>query len=257
MKRQDSPEQSAMIFCLGVLGGVIATIFGIAGSKEHLYSSFSSSDVATLVAAFFGAGVGGGISWLMARNTSRETLERDENARKQEKRASGLNLLIKHSMLVTEMYAMKNGIETSLAKAQAAGLGHLPLWRRVGGVVGSADFKLDPGELLPVLDARKYELMGTIIESFMQHQTLVKSARMYLELRAEAERVMSVNVDPTAQATAVAPFELKLESLITAIKARLDDCAPKCRTALFELGPVLKTHLDDDSFPVFGEDNEP
>lgn len=264
MEHQPSPEHASMIFCMGVLGGVVFTIWGLS-AKFGGPTTLNTTDVATLIAGFGGAALGGGISWLMARQTSREAKERDQASRNDQQRARGLHLLLKYSMIVTDLHAMLNAVQTSLENANKAGIGHLPLWNRVGVVVGSMEFSLDPTDLVPLMDAREYELIATITETFMQHQTLVQSTKMYAELRSEVERLIG-SAKQGAGATVYAArneelndkvrlYEHKLESLISATIRRLDEWAPKSRSTLFALGPALQKHLGDAGFPAFVADD--
>lgn len=109
------PEHSSMIFCLGVLGGTMGTIYAVAAAGPSNSSILSSTDAATLLSGFGGAVIGGGISWLLARQTAREAQEKHERQRRDDEFAVATAASLKLVSITNGLYTLSNNFKRDLA----------------------------------------------------------------------------------------------------------------------------------------------
>jgi hypothetical protein len=255
-------NHSSMLFCLGVLAGVICAVYGmVAASGQSNDSVISSTDAATLISGFGGAALGGGVAWLLARQTALEAAQRDQQQHKRDQRAKGVQLFLKFSMIVSDLAGTRVSIEQSLERANRLGLTSQPLWHRIVPIVGSIDhITIEPTDITPLIDAREYELVAQIIEVSMQHKMISQSLQKYAELHAAAEVILGPAQEygegglytglTQESVDRLRPVAIKLESLIKEIRMRLEIWIPQANSSMAAIGPAMQKHLGDMSFPI-------
>lgn len=247
-------------------------IFGIlAGSLLTLFSleKFSAtSDHATLLAGFGGAVLGSGmsavVSFILAKQTSAETLRRDNEARRAEQKSYVLRLMVKASIVLSDVIAIQKTIDQSLSNANDRKLTGEPLWKRVLPMVGSHQtFDIDPAELSPIIAAKDNELMQASVTLFMQHRNLLEAIKAYAQKRDKVKDVVTNHFEENqgvitsaltqAQMSALLPLEVELESIITQIRAMLVDLKPTGERVTYSLGPAMRKYLGDNTIPIFSD----
>ncbi|TPM34457.1 hypothetical protein [Mesorhizobium sp. B2-3-5] len=232
----------------------------------------SIAEYATLLAGFGGAVLGSVISafvaFLLAKQTSRETLERDEHARVAEQQSYALRLMVKSSLILSDVVALKKLIDESLSNANDRGLTGLPLWKRVLPIVGSYQlYDVDAAELSPLIAAKDSDLMQTAVTLFMQHRNLVEVVRLYSEKRdgvkdiiknhlAVEEGVITSGLTKEEHSRMV-PLEIELESLIKSIRVMVSDLTEMGEKVTFGIGPAMRKFFGTDDFPVFEKEKGP
>lgn len=83
--------------------------------------ALSSSAGSTLLAGFGGAVVGGVVSYLLARQSSRETLRRDQDARLDLEHAAALRAMVTAMNLANRVYTLNGVLSEATGKAGADG----------------------------------------------------------------------------------------------------------------------------------------
>ncbi|WP_223475882.1 hypothetical protein [Oricola indica] len=212
--------------------------------------------------ALLGALVGGFISWLLAKQSSAETLKRDREARDEEQKSYALRLMVKASLVLSDVVAIKNAINQSLSDANERGLSHLPFWRRVIPIVPSSkSYEVDASELVPLIAAKEADLVTAATEVFMQHATLIAAIDTYFEKRGEIKKLIKrhsgvrdgvvMSELTESEIAALAPYELELESIIKEVRSALGPLQANAEKVTFGIGPAIQKHYGDKGFPIF------
>ncbi|RWY91846.1 hypothetical protein EHI44_02075 [Rhizobium leguminosarum] len=255
-------DHSSMLFCLGVLAGVICAVYGMAAANGQSGASvLSSADAATLISGFGGAALGGGVSWFLGRQAAHEAASRDQQQHKRDQRAQGIQLFLKFSMIASDLAGTKVSINQSLERANALGLTSQALWQRIVPIVGSLDHvTIEPTDMTPLIDAREYDLVAQIIEVAMQHKMISQSLEKYTELHAAAEAILGPAQEygegglytglTQDGIDRLRPVATKLEALINQIRLRLEILIPQANNAMAAIGPAMQKYLNDISFPI-------
>lgn len=246
----------------GALAGSLLTLF--------LLEKFSAtSDHATLLAGFGGAVLGSGlsavVSFIQAKRTSAETLRRDAESRRAEQKSYVLRLTVKASVVLSDVIAIRKTIDQSLSNANDRNLTSEPLWKRVLPMIGSHQtFDIDPAELSPLIAAKDNNLVQASVTLFMQHRNLVEAIKVYAEKRDKVKSIVTNHFEEDrgviksgltqAQASALMPLEVELESIITHIRGMLGDLNRLAEQVAFGLGPAMRKYLGDDTIPIFSKD---
>ncbi|MBZ9815272.1 hypothetical protein [Mesorhizobium sp. CA7] len=226
----------------------------------------SVSESATLASGFGGAVLGSGISafvsFVLARQTSREALERNESARLAEQEASALRLMVKASLVLSDITAIQKVIDQSLSEANDRGLTSEPFWKRVLPIVGSYQiYDVDAAELTPLIAAKNNELMHNAVTLFMQHRNLVESVKVYSEKRELVKSIVTRHkVEEGGVITSgvteeelsrLTPLAVELESLIIGIREMLPDLTQIAEAVTFGTGPAMRKFFGNGQFPIF------
>ncbi len=214
--------------------------------------------------ALLGAVVGGCISYLLARQTNAETAKRDGASRLESKKGEALRLLIKSSLILSQVQATVTSIHRSLENANEHGMGVGPLWERMVPIIGSAPkYAVDASELSPFVEAKEYELVAEFIELVMQHDALNHSVELYSRLRMGLKELIShtEQVDGSMlfsgltekEHARILPHLIEIESLAADIKPRSERLLEQARKVTFAIGPAARKHFADPSFPMWNE----
>lgn len=245
----------------GALAGSLLTLF-------FLEKFSATSDHATLLAGFGGAVLGSGmsavVSFILAKQTSAETLRRDSEVRRAEQKSYVLRLMVKSSMVLSDVVAIQKTIDQSLSNANDRNLTGEPLWKRVLPMIGSHQtFDIDPAELSPLIAAKDNDLMQASVTLFMQHHNLIEAIKVYAEKRDKVKNIVTTHFEEDrgvitsgltqAQASALLPLEVELESIITQIRSMLLDLNHIAEKVTYGLGPAMRKYLGDDSIPIFSK----
>ena len=117
------------------------------------------SEYATLLSGFGGALIGAIVSaivsFILAKQTASETLRRDEASRDAGEAAFPLRLMVKASLVLSEVVSVSRSINESLSEASDRNLTDQPLWRRVLPIIGLGErYSVEAAELAPLMAAR-------------------------------------------------------------------------------------------------------
>ncbi len=164
----------------------------------HVASAVSSeglkmSDVTTLVAGVVGAALGGGISWLQARQASKETLVRDAEARHSHLENHALSTLLKVQRIANGYHTHKMYFWRQLRDAnEKHTIFEFDLWEIIKSQVGSTESVIifAAEELVPLQVAGETGLIndcGLLAERF---SVIERSMIEYSRLRREIENVL-------------------------------------------------------------------
>ncbi|MEQ8306677.1 MAG: hypothetical protein RIA09_08965 [Hoeflea sp.] len=269
-RTQASPKGSVIEDCRALTREITrkfyAGLFWRAERHCSCYAQEMDAEFATLVSGFggalLGAVVGGMISWVLARQSAANTARRDKEARNQEQKAHALRLMVKASLVLSDVVAIKNSIDQSLSEANEKGLSHYPFWRRVLPIVSSYQtYPIEASELAPLMEAKANEIVYAATDMLMKHSILVAALERYSEKRGELKKIMkrhtatedgvltsALTEDEVAE---MAPYEIELESLIKEVRSRLEPIQNLTEKVTYGIGPAIQTHYGDKEFPVF------
>jgi len=212
------------------------------------------------VGALVGAAVASVPAWLLARKSSKETLERDRTERLEQQTADSLSALVKLISIVNGAADLHRTIEEQITEAEKAGHGEQPLWCRVQGIIGLVDDRIRFGadELAPLAAAKDFDYLLQLMLVAARYSTLVVGLRDYAERRRsltdQVPAKMEGNVGTillTDEANALfAPRAVELETQITELRARAaKDCVEAAQVAE-QFGGKIKKQLGLADFPT-------
>ncbi|OCJ03740.1 hypothetical protein A6U87_17550 [Rhizobium sp. AC44/96] len=224
------PEVSAMIFSCGVLGGVIATVFGVVAAGTSQSAWISAADSATLISGFGGAALGGGISWLLAHQTSRQANEKDERRRLEEEIATASSACLKLLSIANGLFTLRNYIRRERDLHPEATRLHEAI-RPITGLIElnspfltsdfAAFFRVDKGELAnqALLLEPRYRATLAAIRTYNEEH--VQFQRMLMPFRRGKDQPMRIEADQATLAEILTRIEI-LDALITPIVAHVE-----------------------------------
>ncbi|MFA6154716.1 hypothetical protein [Mesorhizobium sp.] len=257
---KNSVVELTSVGIFGFLAGGVSCLF----LADHLAAT---PEYATLLSGFGGAILGSVISawvaFVLAKQTAADAHEREVGASVATQKSYVVRLMVKASLVLSDVNAIKRSIEESLSEANELGLTDQPLWKRVLPMVGrSQTFDIDPAELSPIMAAKDNELMQSTVTLFLQHRNLVEAVRMYSELRVSVKQILRSHhlashdgVITTAltqeQAAELLPYEVELDSLLKNIRENLPTLIKMAEQVTFGIGPAMRKFLGDDGIPSF------
>ncbi|MER9411445.1 hypothetical protein [Mesorhizobium sp. M0589] len=250
------------LISVGIFGAMAgAAIFAYLADKIA-----STAEYATLLSGFGGAVLGSGMSalvaFILARQTSKETLNRDISARNAEQQSYALKLAVKASLILSDVVAIQRSIDSSLSDANDRNLTAQPLWKRILPIVGSYQlYDVDAAELSPLIAAKDGTLMHSAVTLFMQHRNLVEAVKVYGQKRdlvkdyithhiAAADGVLTSGLTE-ADVGRLAPLEMELESLVNGIREMISDLVRMGEQVTYGIGPAMRKFYANTEFPVF------
>lgn len=182
----------------GAVGGaIIASGIGIRTS-DSLSQAATDPITATWLAALSGAALGGAISYLLARQTSKEALRRDQEARSAEQRGQLMNALFRALYIHADLGGTVAGIKESLQKSEDIGLNTPNRWARVSPIIGRAVAQpINPSELSALVEDKEFDLVGRYCELLMKHDALLQTQALYEKEWLEVSAMMPSTVLPT------------------------------------------------------------
>jgi hypothetical protein len=215
----------------------------------------------TFGSTILGAVIAGVISWLLARRTSNETLQRDREQRREEKLGLALQAHVKLKTIIDNLGTLLRMIERALANPPSSG--SRP-WMCVEPIIGhrsESAVEFTAAELALFLEAQRADIANDM--QLLAHRNATDGAvlntynarRADLKLKMPPPQLIQGTNATTAltreQAQALAPDMVALDSLIDQLVPALrEDLALGLRIAE-AFGPVLKAHFGDKRFPAF------
>jgi len=243
---------------------LLTLIVGLSVGALWWSTAISSPDRVSLVSSFggviLGATIGAFVSLLVARQASLDARLRDLNAHRLEQRANALRLLVKASLVLSDVTAIRRAIDESLEEANRRQLTNLPMWQRIMPMIGGhVAYEIDSAELAPLIEAGQAELVQDAIEMLMQHRTLIEAVEDYSAKRQKIKEIIEahhiendtiiVSSLTKEDKSRLLPYGLELESLITTIRQRLPNLEAQARHVASSIGPAMAKHFDDPTFP--------
>lgn len=244
----------------------LGVVLGLWASQATGDIGTLNSDSATLLSGFGGAVLGAGISalvsFLLAARTARDALERDAAERLDVEKAKIANLMIKGSLVLSDVVAIKKSIAESLQQANERNLTHLPRWARVLPMIGSPQiFDVDPNELAPLIRAKNNEMMNSVVTMIMQHRNLALAVQTYSEKRGALKDITDMHTMERPgvlssgltreQVGKLAPLEMELDSVLHGIEEMIPFVEKLAAHVTFDLGPAMRTYFRSDDIPIF------
>ncbi|UVK53338.1 hypothetical protein DBIPINDM_006821 [Mesorhizobium sp. AR02] len=250
------------LLSVGVFGAMSgAVIFAFLADRIA-----STAEYATLLSGFGGAVLGSGMSafvaLVLARQTSKETLDRDIRARNAEQQSYALRLMVKASLILSDVVAIQRSIDSSLSDANDRNLTSQPLWKRILPIVGSYQlYDVDAAELSPLIAAKNSGLMQSAVTLFMQHRNLIEVVKVYSEKRDLVKSYITHHITAAdgvitsglteADVSRLAPLEMELESLAKGIREMIPNLISLGEQVTYGIGPAMRKFYENSEFPVF------
>lgn len=249
----------------GAVGGIVVLSFGLAAVDAAPSYAVSTTDSATLIAGFGGAVIGSAISalmsWLLLRQTSKETLRRDSEARDRESEAAALRLMVKSSLILSDVAAIRKTIDSSLLEANDRQITDQPVWTRVLPIVGAEKkLTLEADDMAPLFELKEHELIYSATDLFQLQPVLISAINLFNRKREEARSISDahsvggdgiVNTEYTqAQYRRLLPIHIELEALIKEIRDLIPIVETKAETVTFGIGPAMRKRTGS-KFPIF------
>jgi hypothetical protein len=215
--------------------------------------------------AVIGAVIGGLIAWLLALQASRASAERDKKHFEESIKARSLRLMVKSSIMLSDIAGIQRSINESLEAANARGLTNAPLWQRVTPLVGSYSAQpFDADEPAALMALKENDLAQSSIELFQRHENFLIALKLYGEKRQGFAGLVNRHVDlgggmlssllTAEEMNRVAPFAVELESLIAQVREMAPELRELAETVTFGIGPAVRRKLDTTDFPLMAPD---
>lgn len=215
--------------------------------------TFGSTVLGAVIAAVF--------SWLLARRTSKETLERDKAQRRDEKLAITLQAFVKLKTIIDNIGTLKLMIDRALARPHGAGA---QPWMLVEPIVGSRvehEVQFTAAELALFMEAQRADIAEDMQMLARKNATAGAVIDTYNELRGKLKEMMpppdavSGTLGTTAltsdQMRALKPHMVALNSLIDQLVAALAEDLELGLKVAADFGPALRAHLGEKGVPAF------
>lgn len=184
-----------IIFFLSLVCGaaVAVTSITLLFIKDSLATEgVKVSDISTLVAGMVGAVIGGAISWAQSRQSARETLQRDNEARLSVIENNALSTLLKAQRMANGYHTHKMYFWKQLREANASETINSPLWQilraQVGGAESAITFSAE--EFIPLHLAGEVDLINECGLLAERYQVIERAMIEYTRLRRELEDLL-------------------------------------------------------------------
>lgn len=220
-----------------------------------------SDPLLTFGSTILGAVIAGVISWLLARRTSKETLHRDSEQRREEKLSLALQAHVKLKTIIDNLGTLLRMLERALANAP--GPGARP-WMCVEPIVGSRnehEVEFTAAELALFLEAQRADISeklqllsrrnsttGVVIDTYNVRREALREKMPPPHFIEDTKGSTALTRD---QALALGPDMAALDSLIDQLLPSLREDLTLGLEVAREFGPVLKRHFGDKRFPAF------
>lgn len=210
---KNAPDASLPLFLLGILSGVIGVVsylFYKNLKPADLATGINPTDFATLLAGFGGAVLGGFVSWLLARQTSAETLARDDAIRIADQKTLAISVLLKAQEIANGYAAQRAYISGALSAADLQEPPHESMWNLVRPQIDSnlPTPTFLASEFMPLVLAGRTELINDCQSISMKFNILKASFEIYTQKREELQNVIAPYVfksSPGGPITAAIP----------------------------------------------------
>jgi hypothetical protein len=177
------PWVGASLALGGAGGAVLASGIGMRWNSE-LANAVTNPVTATWLAALSGAALGGLISYALARQSSRETLRRDADARTAEEHVSSLRAMVTAMQISNRLFTMNLDLE-SAAKAPGPTGPWASLKPNAGP--GSKPPEFQPVDFVPFINNKKSDIVhrGLLLQERLN--ALEAGFDAYREMRQDFE----------------------------------------------------------------------
>ncbi|HEX4304206.1 MAG TPA: hypothetical protein VHZ78_15525 [Rhizomicrobium sp.] len=209
----------------------------------------------TLGGAVVGSVVAGIISYIQARQATKETLARDEADRLDRDKTTAFRVHVKLSRILSNLGGLHRQIELAVADADARGLKGA-LWTKLepfAGVYPPVCFDAD--ELAIFASMKEYELLGKLMTVDDNHNSYMEAVKIYSTRRLAFEDKFGVPRSPAAPiltpdlAVLAAPLMEELDALATDIRGIARDSFTEVLALANRIGAKFKIFFDDPAFP--------
>lgn len=207
-----------------------------------------------------GAVIGGAISLLLAKQSSKETVKRDAAAKRERQRAEAFRSLLNAQHIYSDLVGIQSLIHESLNQANEAGMVSMPNWTKVVAPVGVFErIPIDTNDLVIFMEAKEPDVINDLREISMQHATVCTAMKLYADLRTQLKDHMVVeetkgNVHSSMltadELKRLSPRFLEMESLLTSVTSRLPGYISKAKSVVTHIPHVTRKFLNDPNFPT-------
>jgi gas vesicle protein len=238
---------------------IFTPILEVSGPTWSDYLAFISG----IGGALLGAGIGACVSFLTARQASKETTRRDVEARKAEQAASALRLVVNVQMMHADLTSTLRAINECIADSAREGLTaeNSRLWQRVPPIaVLPHDIALSAVEIAPYIAAKAPEVANGYMQLVASHKSDFHALALFNQLRTaimdDLHSVQQVSGNVFGSVLTVEdlgglkPKWIPIENLITAIVPDLEEHIELASKVVSLAGPAMRKHLGDDTFPI-------
>jgi hypothetical protein len=215
--------------------------------------TFGSTILGAIIAAVF--------SWLLARRTSKETLTRDREQRREGKLGLSLQAFVKLKTMIDNIGTLKNMLEGALSNAPSP---HSRPWMCVEPIIGSGgEHKVEftASELALFMEAQRADLAeqmqllarrnstaGIVIETYNSRRDALKAKMPPPQIIEGSRGTTALTED---QMRVLLPEMVALDSLIEQLVPMLREDLQLGLDIAAEFGPALQQHFSDKRFPAF------
>ncbi|MGA9796769.1 MAG: hypothetical protein WBQ17_14685 [Rhizomicrobium sp.] len=212
----------------------------------------------TLAGAVVGAVVGGAFAYLLARKATRETLERDSKERIDRDKAAAFRLIVKISKIVSSFSTLKKHIDNAVVRAvEAKHAGDLwMLLEPLAPTSKRVDFEAE--ELSVLVPMNEYDLLNSLLILDDKHNIIMQAMEIYWVKRSEFGSTFGAKMDGHRGVTDLVgkaaelagPRIMELHDLAESLRANVNEYVSEASQIVSELGPKLREHFHDPSFPL-------
>jgi hypothetical protein len=228
-----------------------------------------SDATATIVSTVMGALIASIVSLVLARRTSRETLERDRLQRLDQSKSIAFRAMVNLKSIVDNLGTLRGMLQSALNRRPTD---DTPLWTVVEPIVGHEDdysVRFSSEEIALFIEAgrsdiaanlqllaKKNATLGAAIET-MNHRR--QSLRDKMPTPALVESLSATTRLTREQYLELAPDMQALDQLIRDIVRFLDEDFQLALETSKDFGPALRSHFKDENFPalILPSESEP
>lgn len=252
------------IFGLGVVTGsaIVGISVPLAPWPAKLGWHLTATDNATLLSGFGGAALGGVVSWLLAKQATRETLRRDENSRISQEKSVALGVTLKAQQIANGYYTHKKYFDECMRRANANKMLNRPLWEIIKPLIGNSLPRptFEPTDFVPLVNARQAPLIDRCNLLALRYDVAESSLEVYTQKRQAMQEMLAQHSGPpdrSGRVETVIPSSLRpkfrvmaseLEDLIVQIKAFLKEDFIEGKSVCDELGKAFREYFSDPTF---------
>jgi len=226
------------------------------------------------LAGIIGALAGGIPSYFLSRRASREVLERDQQARRDNEKSAAHRVFVKLSLLTNSLLGFQRQVEEMIAKADSDGRPEMALWQRLSAFAGiereiTPDFA--PEELAFFVGAKQVDYVDDLILLPRRHRAAIDSLTTFARLKTElyyklvdkgvttrdgsgVSRTLSQLATNEANRVRVEADELEL--FTAAMRDQLRDFAAFAERVADRYGDLVRAYFDDPTMPRLARRDE-
>jgi len=214
--------------------------------------------VPAALGAILGAAAGAVPTFIIAKRSFRETLQRDADARTERQRSAAFRLMVKLLKAVNDANTIKRQIDESVASVEKLGLNDSMLWEKMTPLTGLSPTidNFDAEELAVVFSAKENVLANDLMLFMERHHTdeliLIDYAQRRRDLCDSVQAEMngmigSITLTPD-QYRVIAPRAAELESIAVQAKQSVDENAAMAIDVVKRYVKSMQKYFDDPEF---------